>query len=47
MENCCLKSITFYETLMSGAHEGAALYCKECTGRLVYHNGTWMKEEAR
>jgi len=47
MKVCDKKTITLYEIAVGDARdarEGAALFCKECHARLVYHDGTWKKE---
>jgi hypothetical protein len=45
MKVCDKKTITLYEIAVGDAREGAALFCKECHACLVYHDGTWEKEE--
>jgi len=45
MKVCDKKTITLYEIEVGDAWEGAALFCTECHTCLVYHDGTWEKEE--
>jgi hypothetical protein len=39
---CCLAVIETYCEIMDGKpREGAALYCPQCTKRIVLQDGTW------
>ncbi len=46
MKDCCLAVIERYRAIIGQEQEGAALFCKECTSRLVLREGVWGTEGA-
>ena len=43
---CCKALIANYEAAWQPPRDGAALFCRACSTRVVLKNGQWVEEDA-